>query len=82
MELVDLHECASWVSEDCFDALMLEGFDEDVGSLAGLVGSESGDESCILGGFFMRGICDVDVLVENSGAGEKMTAMVGGFLGL
>ena len=48
---------------------MLEGFDEDVGSLVGLVGSESGDESCILGGFFMRGICDVDVLVENSGAG-------------
>lgn len=58
---MDLHECASWVSEDCFDALVLEGFDEDVGSLVGLVRSISRDESCILDGFFMRGICDVDV---------------------
>ncbi|PON77291.1 hypothetical protein PanWU01x14_029100 [Parasponia andersonii] len=46
--LVDLQSCAARVGEDVGDALELEGLDEDVGTLSGLIGVEPRDEG---GGF-------------------------------
>lgn len=42
--LVDLHRRATGVGEDVPHPLALQGLNEDVGALAGLVGAEAGDE--------------------------------------
>ena len=58
--MVDLHGSTSGISKDGFDALTLEGFDEDISTLAGLVGSVAGDESLVLVDFFRGRRCDID----------------------
>ncbi|PON72130.1 hypothetical protein TorRG33x02_252500 [Trema orientale] len=48
--LVNLHGRAAGVGEHVGDALALEGLDEDIGALPGLVGAESRDERIWVGG--------------------------------